>query len=143
MINSGAKVYDYVLNNRLMLWFKPCREQAGAQPKRGCTEHIVSLRLLMSLCKRKRKKLFMVFVDFSKAYDRVPRGKMFSVLKSLGCGSIMLAAIIAMYKITSCVLGTTIIKSSIGVRQGSPTSCFLFVMFVDVLVRVFFYTSFS
>ena len=77
----------------------------------------------------------MVFVDFSKAYDRVPRGKMFMVLKSLGCGSVMLSAITAMYKITTCILGTTIIQSSIGVRQGSPTSCFLFVMFVDVLVK--------
>ena len=77
----------------------------------------------------------MVFVDFSKAYDQVPRGKMFMVLKSLGCGSVMLTAITAMYKVTTCILGTTIIQLSIGVRQGSPTSCFLFVMFVDVLVR--------
>ncbi len=31
--NSIAKVYDYVLYNRLSLWFRPSREQAGAQPK--------------------------------------------------------------------------------------------------------------
>ena len=42
VINSSAKVYDYIINNRLMLWFKPSREQAGAQPKRGYMEHIVS-----------------------------------------------------------------------------------------------------
>ena len=136
IINSCAKVYDYILNNRLMAWFQPCREQAGAQPKRGCMEHIVTLRLLLSLCKRRRKKLFLVFVDFSKAYDRVPRGMMFRVLKSFGCGSIMLSSIVAMYKTTTCILGSTSITVSIGVRQGSPTSCFLFVMYVDMLIRM-------
>ena len=29
IMNSVAKIYDYVLNNRLMQWYKPCREQAG------------------------------------------------------------------------------------------------------------------
>ena len=72
IINAIAKLYDYVLYNRLSQWFMPCREQAGAQPKRGCTEHIVSLRLLMDYCFRKKIKLYVAFIDFSKAYDRVP-----------------------------------------------------------------------
>ena len=42
VINAIAKVYDYVINNRLMAWYTVCREQAGAQPKRGCIEHIVT-----------------------------------------------------------------------------------------------------
>ncbi len=136
IINSCSKLYDYVINNRLVSWFKPSREQAGGQSKRGCIELIVCLRLLISFCKRKRYKLFLVFVDFSKAYDRVSRGKMFSVLKLFGCGTVMLSAIIAMYTITSCVLGSTVINSCIGVRQGSPTSCFLFVIFVEMLIRM-------
>ena len=49
LINSSAKVYDYILNNRLMSWYIPFREQAGAQPKRGCIEHIISLRLIFYL----------------------------------------------------------------------------------------------
>ncbi len=48
----------------------------------------------------------------------------------------MLAAIIAMYTLTSCILGSTIIKSCIGVRQGSPTSCFLFVIYVEMIIRM-------
>ena len=136
IINCLAKLYDYMLNNRLIRWYKPCREQAGAQAKRGCIEHIVSLRLLFEYCKRSRKKLFVVFVDFSKAYDRVPRGKLFNLLKSLGCGKIMLQALIRMYSICSSLLGNTLINSNIGVRQGAPTSCFLFVLYVDVLIKM-------
>ena len=44
IINSCPKLYDYVLENRLVMWFKPQREQAGAQSKRGCMEHIVGIR---------------------------------------------------------------------------------------------------
>ena len=131
-MNAVAKIHEYVLNNRLILWYKPCREQAGAQPKRGCIEHIVALRLLIDTF-----KLLIVFMDFSKAYDLVPRSKLFDILVKLGCGTTMLTALIAMYKDTSCILGSTVISSTIGVRQGSPTSCYLFVIFVDVLILMF------
>ena len=61
LMNSLAKIYDYVLTNRLANWFKPDREQAGAQPKRSCTEHILALRLIMDYCFHKKKKLFILF----------------------------------------------------------------------------------
>ena len=94
------------------------------------------LRLVFNLFMRKRRKLFVAFIDFSKAYDRVPRSKMFLVLRSLGCGMVMLSALVALYSVTTSILGSSIITSSIGVRQGLPTSCFLFIIFMDVLIRV-------
>ena len=132
-----SKLYDYILNNRLNLWFKPDREQAGAQPKRGCIEQIVALRLLLNYSFKKWKKLFVGFVDFSKAYDRVPRGSLFKLLYKLGCGTAMLSSIIAMYCVTRSILGCVIISATMGVRQGSPTSCFLFTIFVNVLILKF------
>ena len=72
-MDSLGKVYDIVLNRRLSLWFSPDREQAGSQKGRGCTEHLLTLRLLMDIARNKRHKLYVVYVDFSKAYDRVPR----------------------------------------------------------------------
>ena len=136
VIDSICKLYDYILNNRLISWYIPQREQAGGQAERGCTEHVLTLRLWIDFCKRKRKKLFIAFIDFSKAYDRVPRGKLFSLLLSLGCGSVMLCALMSMYSVTSCILGTVLITCTIGVRQGSPTSVFLFIIYVDVLIKM-------
>ena len=40
-----------------------------------------------------------------------------------------------MYKVTHSVLGIAVISAIIGVRQGSPTSCFFFILYVNVLIR--------
>ena len=78
----------------------------------------------------------MTFVDFSKAYDLVPRHMLFLVLKRLGCGAAMLSVLVAMYSVTQSVIGTAIITTAIGVRQGSPTSCLLFILYVNDLIKL-------
>ena len=136
IINALAKCYDYILNNRLSSWYIPCREQAGAQVKRGCIELIVTLRLIIDRCVRRKEPLFIAFIDFSKAYDRVPRNYLLELLKSLGCGVVMLTALTSLFSVTQFVLGATIITAVIGVKQGSPTSCFLFILFVDEFIKL-------
>ena len=49
---------------------------------------------------------------------------------------VTLAAILAMYRVTESIMGSAVVTSTRGVRQGSPTSCFLFIIFVNELIRV-------
>ena len=135
LMDSFAKLYDAVLHRRLTQWWKPDVEQAGSQRGRGCTEHLVALRLLIDFARNKRRKLYLIFVDFSKAYDRVPRNLLLQKLRTLGCGRTMANAIAATYRCTRMLLRSTAIESSIGVRQGSPTSGFLFTLVVNDLLR--------
>ncbi len=58
------------------------------------------------------------------------------ILKRLGCEGVMLAALIALYRVTDSVLGTVIISVTVGVRQGSPTSCLLFILYVNDLIKL-------
>ena len=136
VINSIAKIYDMILAARLSQWFAPYREQAGSQTGRGCIEHIVTLRLIMDIARRKKFKLFVTFVDFSKAFDCIPRYKLFLTLKRMGCGLTILMALVAMYEYTNSVIGTAVIASTIGVRQGSPTSGILFIIYVNVMIQM-------
>ena len=41
-----------------------------------------------------------------------------------------------MYSITHSVIGTAVITATIGVRQGSPTSCLLFVLYINDLIKI-------
>ena len=135
VINAIAKLFDMVLCHRLCQWFRPYREQAGAQSTRGCVEHIATLRLLTDFARRKKIKLYVTFVDFSKAYDLVPRNQLFIILKRLGCGMVMLATLVAMYSMTEAVIGGSIMTATLGVKQGAPTSGFLFIIYMDMLIR--------
>ena len=82
----------------------------------------------------KKMKLYVVFVDFSKAYDRVPRDKLIECLKEKGCGKMMLMAIHKIYACTKSVLKSAMIMSTVGIRQGAPTSCLLFAIYLDKMV---------
>ena len=55
----------------------------------------MTLTLITDFDLGKKEKLYVLFVDFSKVYDKVPHH-----LKSLGCGKVMLLAIKAIYKCT-------------------------------------------
>ncbi len=48
----------------------------------------------------------------------------------------MFSALVAMYTLTESVLGTSIVLIGMGVRQGSPTSCLLFIIFVDEIIKI-------
>ena len=75
-------------------------------------------------------------IDFSKAYDRISRPKLFTLLAKLGCGHIMLRAIQAMYKSTKNILKTAIINSKIGIKQGGSSSGLLFILYMDILAKM-------
>ena len=136
IMDTLAKVYDTLIYNRLRLWCSISKCQAGAQKKRSCIEQILSLRLLCDFAICKKVKLYVLFIDFSKAYDRVPRDKMIGVLSNMGCGKRMLLALRAMYKCTRQLLKSVVVITTIGVCQGAPTSCLLFILYIDRLVSM-------
>ncbi len=78
----------------------------------------------------------MTFVDFTQADERVPRAILFNALLRLGCGAVMLAALVSMYRATHSIIGTAIVSATVGVRQGSPTSCIIFVLFINDLIKL-------
>ena len=86
--------------------------------------------------KHKKERLYVLFIDFSKAYYKVPRNKLIEYMKSIGCGKRMLQALKTMYWNTYNVLNSVEISTSSGVRQGAPTSCQLFIMYVDKMVKM-------
>ncbi len=82
-------------------------------------------------------KLFLGFVDFSKADDKVTRQTLYGNERFV-CRAVGVAAVMAyrpMHRTTDSITGYVVLAASQGLRQGSHTSCFLFVMFVNVMIR--------
>ena len=120
--------------------------QSGFRRGRGTVDNIFILKTLLDQrhniskpqSRQKPQKLYTCFVDFKKAFDTVPRGVLWEVLKKAGVGPRMLNALQSMYKIDKACLRTTNglthpFSCTIGVKQGCPLSPNLFGLFLDGL----------
>ena len=58
--------------------------QCGFGPGRSTTDQIFTLKRIFEKSWEYGKDLFACFVDFEKAYDRVPRDKLWKVLQEYG-----------------------------------------------------------
>ncbi|GAQ77988.1 DNA/RNA polymerase superfamily protein with reverse transcriptase domain [Klebsormidium nitens] len=104
---------------------------------------MLALRVLTGRWGRGRNRhLFACFVDFRKAFDMVPREKLWTRLEELGVGDRMLQSVRSMYSNVRCrVRGAGWVseesfESSRGVKQGCPLSPLLFGLYIDGLEDV-------
>ena len=145
LMQTAAKLFDRVLLFRIRdpLSQKLLNAQNGFRSNRGTTEHILALRIVIDACRSRKKNLFVVFVDFAKAFDSVSRRAMAQILGLYGVPDVIAQAIMAMYSCTRARVRTDKGKSDIfettaGVLQGDTLAPFLFVMVLDYVLRTAF-----
>ena len=78
----------------------------------------MTVRLIIDYARKSKQKLYILFIDFEKAYDKVRRDKLFELLKSAGCGKLMLEILKAIYRNTKFLFKTVVISANLGVKQG-------------------------
>ena len=100
-----------ILNARLPLVAEEdgliAEEQGGLHKQRGCRDQILSLILLgqMEMAKTVDSEgicNFVAFIDFTKAYDKVDRVKMWGCLEQIGVSERFLRFLKALYQDNSC-----------------------------------------
>ena len=99
LLSLPGKVYAKCLERK-------CREiveskledgQCGFRPGRSTTDQIFTLKQIFEKSWEYGKDLFACFVDLEKAYDRVPRDKLWKVLQEYGVDGQLLRAIKSFY----------------------------------------------
>ena len=60
------------------------QEQAGFRRGRGTRDHIANLRWIGEKAKEFQKKLYMCFIDYSKAFDCVNHDRLWLTLRGMG-----------------------------------------------------------
>ena len=130
-----AKLYEAVLNRRFCLWFKPDLEQTGGRKGRGCPEQLLTLRLLIDYARKSKQSLYIMFIDYVKAYDKVNRNVLLQLLASKGCGNRFIQAIGNSLRNTGNVLGSEYFQSYRGVKQGAANSCAFFTFYINGTIQ--------
>jgi hypothetical protein len=113
-----TKAYDSVLSNRLKKWYTPLPEQAGAQKGRGCEEQVLTVKLLIDIARKKKESLYITFIDYEKAYDKVDRFKLMKRLDDKGCGSTFLNALQKSLVESAVVIGNATFSTCTGVIEA-------------------------
>ncbi|MCO5582230.1 hypothetical protein L7F22_036122 [Adiantum nelumboides] len=113
--------------------------QAGFRRAFSTIDHIFTLRCLIDQTRVRKRRLYSCFVDFRKAFDTVPKERLFRRLAALGIGEEMTWGIYALYEHVSgrvrCPGGLSdTLVSTIGVKQGCPLSPTLFGLYIDEIV---------
>ena len=115
-------------------------EQAGFRTGRGTRNHLVNLRVLCEKARSKKAPLFLCFVDFEKAFDKVNHDKLWESMARMGFPEHLIHLLKALYrKQQACVRinnrKSSWFKPETGVRQGCNVSPYLFNIFSELLVR--------
>jgi len=112
--------------------------QCGFRPGYGTLDAIFTLNHLISVARHQRRRLYVVFVDFRKAFDTVRRDLLIERCRELGVHGVFLDMLVSMYdRVCSQVavngeLGEVFTTAS-GTKQGSQLSPLLFGLFIELL----------
>ena len=135
VMSALAKIYEMILALRFSLWYQPLPEQAGGQRKRGCEEQILVVCLLIDIARKTKRPLFLAFIDYRKAYDKLNRSIFLCMLVAKGCGAKFVKAVSKSVSKTTGVIGNEQFSATEGVKQGSCTSCPMFCFYVDATIE--------
>jgi hypothetical protein len=112
--------------------------QCGFRKKHGPLEATFVLNHLITKARHSRRRLCVIFVDFEKAFDLVPREELLARAARLGFHGRFLSAlerlyVEVLYKIRVGSADSPPLPSTTGTKQGSHLSPLLFGWFVEQL----------
>ena len=106
LLSALGKLFTSILNDRLYDYMTKKgilkAERGGFKKRHGTVDSIFILKTLIdkfvkSKPQKRRRLAFLVFVDFRKAFDRIPRQKLFEKLRKEGIKGRFLEIVMSMY----------------------------------------------
>ena len=114
------------------------KQQYRFMLKKGTTDAMFALRMLMEKYREGQRELHCVFVNLEKAYDRVPQEELWYCMRKSGTVEKYVRLVQDMYGESKIMVrravGTTeSFKVKVELHQGSASSPFLFAVIMDRL----------
>lgn len=136
------KVIAQIIAKRISARVSPAlrQEQAGFRPHKSTIDHINSLRVIVEQSVEWRSPLYMCFIDFEKAFDKLNHSVIWSALRCKNVPLKLISLIKCLYHSASCrikhgkALSRTV-KVEIGARQGCVLSPLLFNIVLDTILK--------
>ena len=139
-----SKIFTGVLNKRLQTWasdnFLISEEQAGFRKSYATVDNVFILHSLIRNCLDRKRKLYVAFIDYKKAFDSINRNALWKILEQNGIDGKMLAVLKSIYsEVVSCfrsdIETTKYFNCSKGLKQGCILSPILLSYIIQVVTN--------
>jgi hypothetical protein len=145
LMDTILKLITRMLNTRIMSACEEAQrfitEQGGFRPQRECVSQVIGLIEVVQRIRAAKpgKGGYLLFVDLTKAYDRVPHEALFLKMNAMGIRGKCLEFFRRMYKNTSLKIRTSFglseaFEQLLGVHQGGPFSPTAFDIYINDLL---------
>ena len=133
--NQGSASFSTNIANVRIL-----QNQFGFQKGKSTVDCIFTLHSIISKTLDAKEKLYCVFVDYEKAFDKVDRSLLWHKLIKEKVSSKLVKALSSMYTVVkSCIRfqssRSRFFSSHIGLKQGDPSSPLMFMMFINDIAQ--------
>jgi hypothetical protein len=143
LLNVAYKLYAKIITRRFNIIneYILSEEQCGFQKGRLCSGCIFITKQLIQKRREFNLPIFLLFIDCEKAFDRVPRGKLWNIMKNKGFPDHIAKTVQSLYINTRTKIdkGTSVSSKEIhinqGVKQGCSTSPTSFNIFINEVIR--------
>ena len=140
LINIMGKIYSQILLNRLNEWAdnedKILDSQFGFQKGKSTIDCIFTFHSVIAKHLSAGEKLYCIFIDYEKAFDKVNRSFLWQKLLSENVSSKFVNALRSMYSIVRFqATKSRFFTSFNGLKQGDPSSPLLFMLFINDIVQ--------
>ena len=139
LTSRAAKIYNAPLRNRIEPKIDNIlrKNQNGFRRNRFTTSQIMTIRRILEGVRAKNLQVTILFVDFTKAFGSIHKGKMEQILQAYGLPKETVAGIMILYRNTKVK-----VRSPDGdkeyfdiVLQGDTLSPYLFITCLDYVLR--------
>ena len=129
-----------LVRNNIRKAKKNNKKQNGFRRNRSTTSQILTIRRILEGVRAKNLQATLIFVDFTKAFDSIHRGKMEQILLAYGIPKETVAAITILYRNTKVKVrspdgDTEYFDIVAGVLQGDTLAPYLFIISLDYVLR--------
>ena len=142
LTSIAAKIYNVLLRNCIEPKIDNIlrKNQNGFWRNRSKTSQILTIRRILEGVQAKNLQATLLFVDFTKAFDSIRRGKMEQILLAYGLPKETIAAITILYwntkvKVRSPDGDTEYFDIVVGVLQRDTLAPYLFIICLDYVLR--------
>ena len=142
LTSIAAKIYNALLRNRIEPKVDNIlrKNQNGFRRNRSTTSQILTTRRILEGVRAKNLQATLLFVDFTKAFDSIHRGKMEQILLAYGLPKETVAVIMILYRNTKVKVrspdgDTEYFDIVAGVLQGDTLAPYLFIICLDYELR--------